>query len=138
MIEIISVSRRDGELHVRELTERVLSAAATAGENNLRRNLSAGPRSGYHYAGQPRRSSSPEEYSQEQQGTLKGMVKSGPLGDGRYFFGLVPQGSEQAKQAREQEYGAPEKNLEERANVRRTAAESTTRRDMQEAVRRAV
>lgn len=115
--------------------ERVLAAMAEAGAKRLDANLAAGPRSGVHYRHLPRRSSAPGEYSQEQSGRLRGMVRHGKLGFLRYYYGLVPRGRAEALQALAQEFGRP--GMVGRANVTRTALDARTRTEMVEAGRRA-
>ncbi len=120
---------------LQELIDGALLDMAEVGAEDLRTNLSAGSRSGVHYAGQARQSSAPGEYSQEQEGNLKGMVGSGMLEPGAAYFGLEPETEEEREEALAQEFGAPRNNLVGRANVRRTALDSRTQARMK-AVRR--
>lgn len=133
MIKVTETFRRDPLALIQEALDKVVLASADKGGDALRRNISAGARSGVHYPSLPRRSSSPSEYSQEQSGRLVGMVESGSLGQGQAFFGLVPRGRDEEEQALAQEFGAPKNNLAARANVRRTALDARTRAEMVEA-----
>lgn len=110
--------------------DRVLAAMAEAGADQLSDNLSAGSRSGVFYPSNPRRSSASGEFSQEQTGQLKGMVGSGQLAPLSHYFGLEPGNSDETKQAKAQEFGAPSNNLTGRANVTRTSLDSKTHRRM--------
>lgn len=116
--------------------DKKLAAMAEAGADALRENLSAGSRSGVQYPSLPRRSSAPGQYSQEQSGTLKGMVESGQSGPLKHWFGLVPKGTAERAEALAQEFGAPRNGLVGRANVRRTALDSRLHRQMVAVARR--
>jgi hypothetical protein len=118
--------------------DEAMAAAAEAGAEQLRDNLSAGARSGVQYPQLPRRSSSPGEYSQEQSGQLKGMVDHGQHAPASAWFGLAPQNADELGEAKGQEFGNPENSLVGRANVRKTALDSRTHKRMNEAVKKAV
>ncbi len=122
-------------LELQRLIDGTLLAMAEVGADDLRENLSPGPRSGVHYPNNPRRSSAPGEFSQLQTGRLRGMVKAGLLTPGRAYFGLVPNGADEREQAEDQEFGNPGNRLIGRANVRRTAYAPRTQARMK-AVRR--
>lgn len=118
------------------LVDGVLADIADVGKDAWRDNVSAGPRSGVHYAGQPRVSSAPGEYSQEQTSTLKNMIESGKLGPLEHFFGPVPQNRAEEEEALAAEFGAPRNNLVGRANGRRTALDSRVHARMVAVVKR--
>lgn len=107
-----------GLAQIQAQLKEVKAVTAEAFAEQLRDNLSAGPRSGVQYADLPRRSSAVNEYSQEQHGTLKGMVKAG-----EDWFGLAPEGADERKQAEDQEFGDGDR-LVGRANVRNTAGDA--------------
>ncbi len=121
---------------LQELVDGALLDMAEVGAEDLRGNLSAGPRSGIQYPSLPRRSSAPGEFSQEQTGGLRGMVGSGMLEPGAAYFGLEPETIADAEEALAQEVGAPRNNLVGRANVRRTALDSRTQSRMKAAAQR--
>lgn len=110
--------------------DKVLAAMREVGAERLDRNLAAGGRSGVHYAGQPRTSSAPGEFPQEQRGVLRSMVASGQSGLLEHWFGLDPKGKEQTEQALALEMGAPRNNLVARAPVRRTASDPSVHAEM--------
>lgn len=110
--------------------DKVLAVMARTGADALSRNLAAGQRSGVHYPGQPRQSSSPGEFSQEQTGGLRRMVAHGQSAPLEHWFGLDPQGREETEQATAQELGAPRGNLAARGNVRRTGNDPRVHADM--------
>jgi hypothetical protein len=136
MLKVTERKNPNALAQLQELVDGVLLDMAEVGADDLRSNLSAGSRSGVHYAGQTRRSSAPGEYSQEQTGGLRGMVGSGMLEPGSAYFGLEPENEAEREEALAQEFGAPRNNLVGRANVRRTALDSRTQARMKVAVQR--
>jgi hypothetical protein len=118
--------------------DKVPIAAAEAGADQLRDNLSAGGRTGVQYPQLPRRSSAPGEYSQFQSGRLQGMVDHGQHAPGEAWFGLAPRNADELGEAKGQEFGNPEGSLVGRANVRRTATDARAHRRMNDAVLKAV
>ena len=125
---MLTVTERRNEnalAQLEQLAQSVTLKMADIGADELRTNLSAGPRSGRQYPNLPRRSSAPGQYSQEQSGRLKGMVQSGKTDNGAYF-GLVPKNAAEREEALDQEFGNPKNNLVGRANVRRSAMSAKT------------
>jgi hypothetical protein len=97
---------------------------------------STSTRTGEHYAGQPRRSSTPTQMPQRQQGTLQRMVDHRQVAPGEHVFGLFPEGQTEREQAEAMELGAPRANVIARAPVRRIALDSRTHRRMIDVARR--
>lgn len=97
--------------------KQVKAVTAEVYADQLRDNLSAGPRAGIKYPDLPRRSSAPGQFSQEQSGNLKSMVYSDADS-----FGFAPRSSEDREQVFDQEFGDGDR-LAGRANLRRTASE---------------
>jgi hypothetical protein len=136
MLKVTERKNPNAMAQLEALVDGILADMAEVGAEDLRGNLSAGPRSGVHYAGQPRQSSAPGEYSQEQTGGLKRMVSSGMLEPGAAYFGLEPENEAEREEALAQEFGAPRNNLVGRANVRRTALDPRTQSRMKAAAQR--
>jgi len=118
--------------------DEAMRAAAEAGAEQLRDNLSAGGRSGTQYPQLPRRSSAPGEFSQEQSGRLKDMVDHGQHAPASAWFGLAPRSADELGEAKGQEFGNPDGSLVGRANVRKTALDSRTHKRMNEAIKKTV
>jgi hypothetical protein len=136
MLKVTERRNPNALAQLQDLIDGVLLNMAEVGAEDLRGNLSAGPRSGVHYAGQPRQSSAPGEFSQEQTGALKRTVGSGMLEPGSAYFGLEPETEAEREEALAQEFGAPRNNLVGRANVRKTALDSRTQSRMKASAQR--
>lgn len=117
-----------------------LDAAAEEGREVLEENLSASTsqRTGEWYKGQPRRSSAPGQYPQEQTGNLRSMAAVEHISSTQVDFGLYPASVQDAQQAMALEVGAPRNNLVARAPVYRTFIAPETHQRMMDAVERVV
>jgi hypothetical protein len=94
-----------------------------------RENVSAGPRSGIHHPGQPRQSSAPGEFSQEQAGGMRARVEAWDEG-GEHRAGI----RDATAQDFTQELGSS--TVVSRANLQRTALEESTIKRINAAVAR--
>ena len=99
---------------------------------------STSTRTGVKYPDQPRTSSRPTEMPQEQSGTLQGMVKTGKLDDGTYWWGLEPHGKDEEEEAKGMELGNPRGNVIARSPTLRTGVDSRTHRRATEAGKKAI
>lgn len=108
----------------------VKAVTAEVYAEQLRDNLSAGPRSGRKYPDLPRQSSGPGEFSQEQSGNLKSMVYAD-----EDSFGFAPRNAEDREQVFDQEFGDGDR-LAGRANLRRTATEPKAKAQALQEVRK--
>jgi hypothetical protein len=136
MLKVTERKNPNALAQLQELIDGALLDMAEVGAEDLRRNLSAGNRSGVQYPSLPRRSSAPGEMPQEQSGRLKSMVVSGVLEPGVAYFGFEPDGHDEREQALALELGAPRNNLIARAPIRRTALDPRTQSRMKAAAQR--
>ena len=139
MLTVIERKNPNALALVEAEADRIIAAMAEAGALRLYDNLDASTsdRTGTHYAGQPRPSSTPTQMPQEQDGNLQRMVDHGRVGPLQHAFGLYPQTAEQRAQAEAMEQGAPRINVIARAPVLRTALDSRTHADMRGAAQKA-
>jgi hypothetical protein len=107
-----------------------LGLASHAGSIRLYENVSAGERSGIHHPENPRQSSAPEEFSQEQTGAVKESVGFHELGPLKWLVGYthdVPEHALKLETYAENEGGRP--------NLFMTFEDAGTQQDMTEAMR---
>lgn len=117
---------------MRARIQQAIDEASLAAAAQLDENTSAGPRSGIHHAGLPRRSSSPDEFLQEQSGDLNDSIDVRDGGDLRNRVGFH-EAPYSVNVLGALEFGNKAGTLEGRKSLTRTFESEETRQRMRSA-----